>query len=58
MAIDSSFLSFVAAIVLFVALALWYLATSTKSSERRRTQRESKHLSHQPWDGAGGRVNR
>ena len=58
MAIDSSFLGFVIAVVLFVALALWYLSSSTKSSERRRTQRESKHISHQPWDGAGGRVNR
>jgi len=58
MNIDSPFLSFVIAVVLFVALALWYLSSSTKSNERRRMERETKHLSHQPWDGAGGRVNR
>jgi len=59
MAIDSSFLGFVVAVVLFVAIALWYLSTSTKSSERRHTERETRHLSsHQPWDSAGGRANR
>jgi hypothetical protein len=55
---DSPFISFVIAVVLFVALALWYLSSSTKSNERRRVRRETKHLAHQPWDGAGGRVNR
>ena len=58
MTIDSSFLGFVAAVVLFVAIALWYLSTSTKSSERRRTERETRRISSQPWDGAGGRANR
>ena len=57
MAIDSSFVSFVIAVVLFVAIALWYLSASTKSSERRRRERETKRISHQPWDGAGG-INR
>jgi len=58
MNLDSSFMSFVIAVVLFVALALWYLSSSTRSSERRRTERETKRIAHQPWDGAGGRVNR
>jgi hypothetical protein len=58
MAIDSSFLGIVFAVVLFVAIALWYLSASTKSGERRRRDRETKHIAHQPWDGAGGRVNR
>ena len=58
MAIDSSFLGFVLAVVLFVALALWYLSSSTKSNERRRTERETRHISNQPWDSAGGRANR
>ena len=58
MAIDSSFLGFVLAVVLFVALALWYLSSSTKSNERRRTERETRRISQQPWDGAGGRANR
>ena len=39
-------------VVAVIGLALWYLATSTKSSERRRTERETKHIAHQPWDGA------
>jgi len=58
MNLDSSFMGFVIAVVLFVALALWYLSSSTRSSERRRTERETKRIAHQPWDGAGGRVNR
>ena len=58
MNIDSPFLSFVIAVVLFVALALWYLSSSTKSNERRRTERETRRLSQQPWDGADGRANR
>ena len=58
MNLDSSFMGFVIAVVLFVALALWYLSSSTRSSERRRTERETRRIAHQPWDGAGGRVNR
>ena len=58
MAFDQSFLGFVVAVVLFVGIALWFLSSSTKSSERRRTERETKRIAHQPWDGAGGRVNR
>jgi len=58
MAIDLPFLSFVVAVALFVAIALWYLSASTKSSERRRTERETRRIAQQPWDGAGGRANR
>jgi len=58
MIIDTSFLGFVVAVVLFVAIALWFLSSSTKSSERRRTERETRHIAAQPWDSAGGRANR
>jgi hypothetical protein len=58
MAIDSTFLGFVVAVVLFVAIGLWFLSSSTKSSERRRTERETRHIASQPWDSAGGRANR
>jgi len=53
-----SFLGLVVAVVLFVALAVLYLAASTKTSERRREARTTKHLAQQPWDAAGGRANR
>ena len=58
MVFDQSFLGFVVAVVLFVGIALWFLSSSTKSSERRRAERETRHIAHQPWDSAGGRANR
>jgi len=53
-----SFLSLVVAVVLFVAVAVLYLSLSTKTSERRREERATKHIAQQPWDAADGRANR
>ena len=58
MQLDITFLSLVVAAVLFVGIAILYLSISTKSSERRREERVTKHIARQPWDAAGGRANR
>jgi hypothetical protein len=58
MGLDLSFLSLVVAVVLFVGIAVLYLSAATRTSERRREERTTKHISRQPWDAAGGRANR
>jgi len=58
MAIDLQFVSFIVAVVLFVAIGIGYLFGSTRPKTRRREEIETRRIASQPWDGAGGRANR
>ena len=46
------------AILLLVGMTFRYFFSSSRSSERRREELKTRHLSHQPWDSADGRANR
>lgn len=48
------------AIVLTVAMTLWYFSSSPRTGEKRRADLESRRMSRQPWDddGASERTNR
>lgn len=58
---ESSLLGFgLSVIAVIVALALWYLSASTRPSDKRRDERETRRISQQPWDAqsSDGRGNR
>lgn len=53
-------LGIVIAVMLFGAVAVVILATSSKSQQQRRAEHQARHAARQPWDAhsAEGRGNR